>query len=155
MLRIITFFASLITVSIGFYDLYKHFPMFSVLLNDYMSGLTSWLEEMIALRMTLLISYIIYYSEPVHAWCAFFFSSQWTMFEGFFFPVIYLFKCIKGILIIFYELFLPLYALICLMFRSGWNLIVTILTLPFMCLSVLTSFISESTMALLAIFYSL
>jgi hypothetical protein len=30
-----------------------------------MFGLVTWIEQMIALRMTLLISYIIYFSEPL------------------------------------------------------------------------------------------
>ena len=43
-LRLVSFLASIITVSIGFYDLYKHFPLFSYWLNEYMSEWVCWLE---------------------------------------------------------------------------------------------------------------
>ena len=152
-LRLISYVASVITVSIGFYDLYKHFPLFSFWLNEYMSEWASWLEQMIMLRMTFLISYIIYYSEPLQQWGNIFFAAaEYTQIERLFFPVYYLFRCIKGTLIILYELSLPVTALICFLLSSGWNLIWSFLTLPYLCLTMITSFFTESTMALVLMF---
>ena len=94
--------------------------MFSILLNDYMNGWAVWLEEMIALRMTLLISYIIYFSEPLQAWFNFAFLTKWTLIEYVLFPIIYTYRTLKGILIIFCELILPLYTLVILIFWSIW-----------------------------------
>ena len=130
--RIITFFASLITVSIGFYDLYKHFPMFSEILNESIGGWVLWFEQMIALRVGFIISSLLYFSEPFQSWFNIIFGvEQWTFLERLFFPVIYCLSVLRGIITLFYDLFLPVFALIYLIVSSGCSLVFTLLTLPF------------------------
>ena len=89
LLRAIVFLASCVTLSIGLYDLYKHFPMFSTFLGDYMSELTEWLEEMIQLRMTLLMGYIIYLSTPFQYLFEylFFSTASWDLLYSVCYPI--------------------------------------------------------------------
>lgn len=149
-LRIITFIASIITVSIGFYDLYKHFPLFSDWLNSNMFGLVTWIEQMIALRMTLLISYIIYFSEPLQQWAGVMFAAaEYTQIERLFFPLIYFCKSVKGIVIILYELILPVNALIMFICSSLFNVVWGVLNLPFYFVSTSYYFIVESCVTVL------
>lgn len=66
----------------------------------------------------------------------------------------YMFRCVKGILIILYELVLPVSALISLLLSAWYSLIVGILNLPFICLYMIASFFTESAMAFVGVFYS-
>jgi len=47
-------------MAIGFYDLYKNLPIFHSFIGDYIN----WLEDLIYLRMTILMGYIIYFTGP-------------------------------------------------------------------------------------------
>jgi hypothetical protein len=130
--RLITFFASLITVSIGFYDLYKHFPMFSEILNESIGGWVLWFEQIIALRVGFIISSLLYFSEPFQSWFNILFGvEQWSFLERLFFPVIYCLSMLRGIITLIYDLFLPVFALVYLIVSSGFMLVFTVITLPF------------------------
>ena len=48
------------------------------------------------------------------------------------YPLIYLANTLRAILILFYELVLPVYAVLMLCFRTVWHLISGILSLPFL-----------------------
>ncbi len=115
---------------------------------------------MITLRMTFLISYIICFTSPLQylfscIFGIFLAANDYVEIERLFFPVYYFFRFIKGTLIILYELSLPVTALICLMFRSGWNLIWSFLSLPFLFVSTVACFCSESLLAIMQVFKSL
>lgn len=66
----------------------------------------------------------------------------------------YMFRCVKGILIIMYELVLPVSALISLILSAWYSLIVGILNLPFLCLYWVASVFTESAMAFVGVFQS-
>jgi hypothetical protein len=115
---------------------------------------------MITLRMTFLISYIICFTSPLQylfscIFGIFLAANDYVEIERLFFPIYYFFRFIKGTLIILYELSLPVTALICLMFRSGWNLIWSFLSLPFLLVFTVACFCSESLIAILSVFKSL
>jgi hypothetical protein len=78
LLRVVVFLASCITLTIGLYDLYQHFPVFSSFLSDQMKEWTSWVGEIIYIRTTLVISNIIYFSSPLWYYFDCFFLSETT-----------------------------------------------------------------------------
>jgi hypothetical protein len=136
-LRLITFFASIITVSIGFYDLYKHLPMFQKFLNAYLKGWVKWLNQTIALKVGLMIMYL---QEPFTKWFTLLFGEgDWTLLQLVFFPLIYCIQVITSITTIIYDLLVPILALIYDTFTIGFSLIASILMLPFTLASLLIS----------------
>lgn len=61
LVKLISFVASCVTMSIGFYDLYMHLPIFRNFLNAHFHSWVRWLEEIIYIRMTILAGYIFYF----------------------------------------------------------------------------------------------
>ena len=59
--RALTFIASCVTMAIGFYDLYKNLPVFKDLIGNYISSI----EDLIYLRITILMGYVLYFLSPV------------------------------------------------------------------------------------------
>ena len=136
--RIVCFIASCITMSIGFYDLYMHFPVFRNFLNAHFHSWVEWLEEIIYIRMTILAGYIFYLpfkstlelvigSENL----VFFLSWMLWFINTLLSPLYYILWIFKSSVVILYELLLPIFALIRITLMMLWNLIWTILNLPF------------------------
>ena len=120
-------------MSIGFYDLYKHLPVFSNFIGDYLTDWSDCLEEMIYVRMTILIGYIVYFTGPFSAIFDFFIGSSatWSVINYMLYPVYSVTWCIKSIFTLTLEMLLPIWALVALIIRAGWHLIWCILSLPF------------------------
>jgi hypothetical protein len=115
-------------MAIGFYDLYKNLPMFNSFIGDYIN----WLEDLIYLRMTILMGYIIYFTGPFsYMFYNIFNPLVLDMAYKAIYPAIYIASCLKAVIILFYELLLPVQAVIILFFKTGWHLLSTVLYLPF------------------------
>ena len=146
LLRVIVFLASCITLAIGLYDLYQHFPVFRNFLSDQMKEWTTWIGEIIYIRITLIMGYIIYFSSPFWYFIDYFYLSEtsWVMFDQLIYPFYYIYKSLKAIVTILYELILPINALICLVVRSGISLVATTLKLPFILIQLFGTFLIDT-----------
>lgn len=144
--------ASCVTMAIGFYDLYKNLPMFNSFIGDYIN----WLEDLIYLRMTILMGYIIYFTGP--------FS---YMFYNIFnplvidiaykavYPAVYIASCVKALIILLYDLLLPIQAVIILFLKTGWHLVSTVLYLPFMAVYWLLKLIYDGLKGVVIVYKSI
>ena len=131
--RIIAFLASCITVSIGFYDLYRHFPVFQVFLNSTYAVWVDWLKEIVAIRITLFCNFLFYFQTPFLAFFETFIEYE-TLMTGIyylFYPLICLCQTIVAILTLIWEMFLPLKAVVSLFLRTSWSAIWALISLPF------------------------
>jgi hypothetical protein len=158
LVKLISFLASCITMAIGFYDLYMHFPVFRNFLNAHFHSWVQWLEEIIYIRMTILAGYIFYF--PFQSSLDLLIGSEnllmlvgWVLwfFNTLFYPVFYLLWLIKSSIVICYELLLPIFALIRILVMTTWNLIWTVLNLPFVSLSFLFTSAYEGLASLFAL----
>jgi len=72
--RYIIFLASLITMSLGFWDLYKNVPVLRDLFSHYMESFMQVIDSFVVLRLSLLLGYIISFSSPVSRLLSFIFQ---------------------------------------------------------------------------------
>jgi hypothetical protein len=72
-------------------------------------------------------------------------------FNTLFYPLFYLLWLIKSSIVICYELLLPIFALIRILVMATWNLIWTVLNLPFVSLSFLFTSSYEGLLSLFAL----
>ena len=154
LVKIISFLASCITMAIGFYDLYMHFPVFRNFLNAHFHSWVEWLEEIIYIRMTILAGYI--FCIPFKSILGFFIGSEnlvflvgWILWfvNTLCYPLFYAFWLVKSIVVILYELLLPIFALIRLTVMTIWNLFWTLMSLPFLSVSFLLTSIYEGILS--------
>lgn len=107
---------------------------------------TTWIGEIIYIRITLIMGYIIYFSSPFWYFIDYFYLSEtsWVMFDQLIYPFYYIYKSLKAIVTILYELILPINALICLVVRSGISLVATTLKLPFILIQLFGTFLIDT-----------
>jgi len=155
--RVIVFIASCVTLSIGFYDLYKNFPLFSTFVNAYFHSWSDWFEEQLVLRMTMLKIYIIYFSGPFAGLFQMLFISEstWLLLGQIFYPFVYIISCIKSTVALFYDMFLPLFAFISLFLKTLWTATTTTLFLPFTFVRYLFGFVYNAGLLSLDAFHQL
>ena len=55
----VIFFMSLITMLLGFYDLYKNIPAIHGFLHETFGPILDWFEEKVILRLSILLGYIV------------------------------------------------------------------------------------------------
>ena len=139
-------------MAIGFYYLYKNLPVFNSFIGDYIN----WLEDLIYLRMTILMGYIIYFTGPFsYMFYNIFNPLVLKMAYKAIYPVIYLATCFKAVIILLYELLLPVQAVIILFFKTGWHLVSTVLYLPFIGVYWLLKLIYDGLMGVILVFKSI
>ena len=131
-IKLLSFLASTVTMSVGFYDLYKHFPLFSSFLNQYLHSAAEWFEQTIMLRMTILMGYIIYFSGPFALVFNFFMSSTvlLRLVNGLMYPILYPFKLLRATITLSYELLLPLIRLVRIITSAGLSFVRTLIAFP-------------------------
>lgn len=71
--RYIIFLASLITMALGFWDLYKNVPVFKNLISNYMESMMQVIDSFVVLRLSLLLGYVISLSSPFSSMLSFIF----------------------------------------------------------------------------------
>ena len=162
LIRIIAFIASCITMAIGFYDLYMHFPVFRNFLQTHFHSWVEWLEEIIYIRMTILAGYI--FCIPIKSTLDFLIGSEnlvfifsWVLWcaNTLCYPLFYALWLLKSTIVILYELLLPIVALVRLIVMAVYNLVWTLLSLPFYSVSFVFASIYEGIMSLCLCFTSI
>lgn len=131
--RIVCFIASLITLSIACYDLYRNFPVLKGFLDKYFSETHEWLEEIIHDNVAAFMGCCLYVAWPLTFVYETLRQSEMFLFalNGALYPFVYVGTSLLALIKLIFDLLWPVKALISIIIRSSFTLIWNILCLPY------------------------
>lgn len=131
--RIICFIASCITLSIACYDLYRNFPVLKSFLDTYFAETHVWLEEIFKANTSALMGCFLYVAWPLTFVYETLSQSQMFLFafNSAMYPFIYVGSSLLALFKLIFDLFWPVKALISIVFRWSFQLVWSIICLPY------------------------
>ena len=120
-LRIIAFCTSCVTLSMGLYDLYKHFPGFGTFFSAYMTIAIEWLEGQVFMKITRIALSFLYPCKQMMD-NLFNLPGTWNVLFYVLYPLYYLLWFMRSTLVLIYEVLSPIILLFRMPFMAIFNL---------------------------------